>query len=328
MRSSLAQELKPAYLISGDEPLLVAEAADAVRERARAAGFLEREVYFIERVSDWPDVLAGANNLSLFGSRKLLELRLPAAKPGVAGAKAIAQLLEQSDPDTVILMLTGRLDRDAQNAAWVRAFTSRGAWLPVWPIDAARLPAWLGARARFLKLELAADALEFVAERCEGNLLAAQQELEKLQLLAPTGRVSLATVRAAVADSARYDVYQLGEAALAGDVTRALRILAGLRGEGVEPTLALWSLAREIKSLWQAVQPQAPAQRNWQRSSAALEQGKRRAHKLPYALLAERAARADRMIKGLMPGNAWDEMALLVSELAGIHTLPLIAAWR
>ncbi len=328
LRTSLSQGLRPAYLISGDEPLLVSEAADAVREGARGAGFDERDVYFIERAADWPDVLAGANNLSLFGSRKLLELRLPSAKPGVAGAKAIVQLLERQASDTIVLMLTGRLDRDGQNASWVKAFATHGAWLPIWPIDATRLPAWLATRARAVGLELAPDALAFVAERCEGNLLAAQQELEKLRLLAPQGQVSLAAVQAAVADSARYDVYQLGESALAGDVARALRILAGLRGEGVEPTLALWSLAREIRSLWQAIQPHGPGQRTWQRASVALEQGKRRAHKLPYAELTERAARADRMIKGLMPGDAWDEMALLVSELAGIRMLPVVAAWR
>ncbi|HPF25977.1 MAG TPA: DNA polymerase III subunit delta [Steroidobacteraceae bacterium] len=326
--ASLEQGLRPAYLLSGDEPLLVSEAADAIRTAARAQGFEERDVYFIERASDWSDVLAGANNLSLFGARKLLELRLPSAKPGVAGSKAIVQLLEQQDRDTVVLMLTGKLDRDTQNSAWVRAFATRGAWLPLWPVDAARLPAWLGTRARRAGLDLSREALAFIAERCEGNLLAAQQELDKLRLLVPTGHIGLAAVQAAVADSARYDVYQLGEAALAGDVARALRILAGLRGEGVEPTLALWSLAREIRNLWNAVQPQAPSQRAWQRSSAALEQGKRRAHKLPYPLLAERAARTDRMIKGLMPGDAWDEMALLISELAGIRALPLVAAWR
>ena len=135
LRTSLSQGLRPAYLISGDEPLLVSEAADAVRERARGAGFDERDVYFIERAADWPDVLAGANNLSLFGSRKLLELRLPSAKPGVAGAKAIVQLLDRQASDTIVLMLTGRLDRERQNARWVQAFAPLGAWSPIWPLE-------------------------------------------------------------------------------------------------------------------------------------------------------------------------------------------------
>jgi DNA polymerase III subunit delta len=232
LHSHLAGTLRAAYLVSGDEPLLVGEAADAIRVAARSQGFDERDVHFIERVGDWAAVHAESNNLSLFGSRKLIELRLPSAKPGVGGSNAIVELLESPNPDNMILMITGKLDRDAQNANWVKAFDKHGVWLPVWPIEAGRLPTWLGGRARAIGLELSSDAAAFIAERCEGNLLAAHQELEKLRMMAPTGPISLEAAQAAVADSARYNVFQLGEAALAGDVTRAWRILAGLRGEG------------------------------------------------------------------------------------------------
>lgn len=315
--------------MSGDEPLLVGEAADAIRAAARAQGFDERDVHFIERVGDWAGVHAGSNNLSLFGSRKLIELRLPSGKPGVGGSNAIVELLESPNPDNLILMITGKLDRDAQNASWVKAFEKHGAWVPVWPIEIARLPAWLAARARAIGLDLAQDAAAFIAERCEGNLLAAHQELEKLRMMQPSGPVTLEAARAAVADSARYDVFQLGEAALAGDVTRAWRILAGLRGEGVEPTLVLWSLAREVKSLWGTTASGAGAgNRSWYRPTPALERGKRRAGKLPYARLGERVTRADRMIKGLLPGDPWDEMQLLIAEFGGIRALPLVSARR
>jgi DNA polymerase-3 subunit delta len=329
LRTHLAGKLQPAYLVSGDEPLLVGEAADAIRAAARAQGFDERDVHFIERVGDWAGVHAGSNNLSLFGSRKLIELRLPSGKPGVGGSNAIVELLESPNPDNMILMITGKLDRDAQNASWVKAFEKQGAWVPVWPIEIARLPTWLATRARAIGLELANDAAAFIAERCEGNLLAAHQELEKLRMMAPTGPVTLDAARAAVADSARYDVFQLGEAALAGDVTRAWRILAGLRGEGVEATLVLWSLAREVKSLWSTTQSgNAAGGRSWYRPTPALERGKRRAGKLPYARLGERVTRADRMIKGLLPGDPWDEMQLLIAEFGGIRALPLVSARR
>ncbi len=324
LKSHLAGQLARAYLVSGDEPLLAGEAADAIRAAGKSAGFNEREVHFIERAADWADVAASANNLSLFGSRKILELRLPSGKPGVGGSAAIVALLANQSPDNLVLMITGRLEREAQNAAWVKAFESSGAWLPVWPIDAPRLPGWVVQRGKTLGVALTSDAAAFIAERCEGNLLAAQQELEKLQLLVPQGEADLDTVRAAVADSARYDVFQLGEAALAGDVTRALRILAGLRAEGVEATLVLWSLARESNNLWLTTQTGGDKARGWQRPSQALERGRRRAGKLPYPRLAERAARADRMIKGLLPGNPWDEMELLVLELGGIRALPLV----
>ena len=216
----------PVYLISGDEPLLAAEAADAVRARARGAGFTEREVHFIERAADWDELRASAANLSLFGARRVVEIRLASARPGTAGNAALVALLEARDPDTLFLILTPRLDRDAQGADWVRAVEAHGAWVQIWPVDSHRLVAWLKGRCRRLKLEASDEALELLAARTEGNLLAAHQELTKLTLLAPEGRVTPDTVLASVADSARFDVFRLGEAVLAGETARALRVLA------------------------------------------------------------------------------------------------------
>jgi len=321
LRPHLAGEPARAYLVSGDEALLVGEAADAIRACVKRAGFAEREVHFIERVADWDDVRAASNNLSLFGSRKLIELRLPSGKPGTGGGKAIAELLENPSPDNVYLMITGKLEREQNNSAWVKAFESAGAWLPIWPVEVARLPQWLRARAAAMDVELADDAVRFIVDRTEGNLLAAYQELEKLKLSGGK-RIDLASAQASIADSARFDVFQLGEAALGGDVPRALRILAGLRSEGVEPTLALWSLCREIHNVWGTTDP-SPGYKGWQKPSAALENAKRRAGKLPWARLAARLSRADRMIKGQHRGDAWDEMSLIIVEFAGRRTLPL-----
>ena len=324
LRSHLSGEPARAYLVSGDEALLVGEAADAIRARVKHAGFDEREVHFIERVADWEGVRAASNNLSLFGSRKLIELRLPSGKPGTGGSKSIVELLEDPSPDNVYLMLTGKLEREQTSSAWVKAFEAAGAWLPVYPVEVARLPQWLRSRAASLEMELDDDAVRFIVDRTEGNLLAAQQELEKLKLGAPGKRIDLAATQASLADSARFDVFQLGEAALGADVTRALRILAGLRSEGVEATLALWALSREVHSVWGTTQEGSA--RGWQRPSAGLENAKRRASKLPYARLAARISRADRMIKGQQRGDAWDEMALLVVEFAGRRTLPLTSS--
>jgi DNA polymerase-3 subunit delta len=311
----LAQALLPAYLVSGDEPLLAGEAADAVRARARAAGFTEREVHFIERAADWNDVRASCASLSLFGARRVVEIRLSTARPGVAGNEALLALLGSGDPDTLLLILTPRLDRDAQGAEWVRAVETRGAWVQVWPVDAQRMAGWLRGRAQRLGLEASEEALALLAARTEGNLLAAHQELTKLTLLAPGKSLTADGVLASVADSARFDVFQLGEAVLAGESARALRVLAGLRAEGTEATLALWALSRALRDLWGALQGGGPA--GWQRQSAALAKALRRAPRLPFAALVERAARADRMIKGRSDGDAWDELALLVADMCG-----------
>ena len=321
LNAQLAQRLLPAYLISGDEPLLTGEAADAVRAAARQAGFTEREVHFIERAADWEEVRASAATLSLFGARRVLEVRLGSGKPGAAGNAALVALAGTRDPDTLLLVLAPRLDRDAQNAEWVRTIESGGAWVPVWPVDVERLVGWLRTRARRLGLEADDEALGLLAARTEGNLLAAQQELVKLTLLAHSGRVSGEAVRASVADSARFDVFQLGEAVLEGDAPRALRMLAGLRAEGTEPTLALRALTKALRDVWSARAGEArpPA---WQRQAAALASAVARAPRLPFEQLALRAGRADRMIKGRLTGNAWDEMALLAAQMCGAATAP------
>jgi DNA polymerase III subunit delta len=328
----LRERLLPAYLISGDEPLLAGEAADALRARARAVGFSEREVYFPERAADWDQVRGAARSLSLFAACRLIEIRLATARPGTAGNAALIELLAARDPDTLYLILTPRLDREAQSAEWVRAVEAHGAWVQVWPVDAARLPAWLRVRARQLGLEASDAAFELLAARTEGNLLAAHQELMRLALLgaaedgpgsgaqsaAAGTQVSAATVRSSVADSARFDVFQLGEAVLDGSAARALRVLAGLRAEGTEPTLALWALTRALHDVWSAWSGAPGPSRGWQRQSAALERAVRRAPRLPFAQLTARAAAADRMIKGRLAGDAWDELLLLAAELCAI----------
>jgi DNA polymerase III subunit delta len=314
LANHLREHLLPAYLVSGDEPLLTGEAADAIRAGARAAGFTEREVHVAERAGDWEEVRGSARNLSLFGARRLFEIRM-SARPGAAGNAALIEVLEAGDRDTLVLILTPRLDREAQGADWVRALEAHGGWVQVWPVDAGRLVGWLRGRARRLELEASDEALELLAERTEGNLLAAHQELAKLVLLADGARVTPEKVLASVADSARFDVFQLSEAVLSGAAARALRVLAGLRAEGTEPTLVLWALTRALHDAWGALTGTGGAQRGWQRQNAALEQARRRAPHMAFTDLTARAARADRVIKGRLAGNAWDELALLTKAL-------------
>jgi DNA polymerase-3 subunit delta len=297
-----------------------------VRVRARAAGFTEREVHFIERAGDWDELRGAAMSRSLFGERRVLEIRLSTARPGAAGNASLVALLEARDPDTLLLILTPRLDRETQGADWVRALEARGGWVQIWPVDPQRLVAWLRGRSRKLGLEASDAALELLAARTEGNLLAAHQELSQLALLAAGGVLTPDTVLASVADSARFDVFRLSEAALAGETARALRVLGGLRAEGTEPTLVLWALTRALREVWSAREGgTAPS---WQRQSAALGKALRRASALPFTTLAQRAARADRVIKGRLTGDAWDELMLLALELSRPAAAPGLAARR
>src|ERR1700733_12733413 len=293
----LAERLLPIYLVSGDEPLLVEEATDAIRARARALGFTEREVFFIERGSAvWDEVRQAAMALSLFTARRIVEIRMPGGKPGVAGAATLLRLFEAAGEDLLVLIVSEKLERETQGSEWVQALMQRGAWLPIWPVERARLPQWLRARFAAAGLTAKPDALALLAERREGNLLAAREEIDKRAMLLPRGAaVSVAEVAAGSADSARFDVFQLGEAVRGADAARALRILGGLRAEGAEPMLVLWSLTRELRAQESSV-------------AAGTRGG---AQGLSFARLAARAGRVDRMGKGLSDGDPWDELALL-----------------
>jgi DNA polymerase-3 subunit delta len=296
----LAERLLPVYLVAGDEPLLVAEAMDAIRACARAQGFEEREQVYIDKgAAVWDNALAAIRTQSLFASRRILEIRMAGGKPG-HGAATLLRLIAAAGDDLLLLIATGRLDRDAQSAEWLQAVQQRGAWVSVWPVEAAQFPDWLRRRARAAGLELSADAVSLLAEATEGNLLAAHQEIEKLLLRYGSGaRLGLAELADAFADSARFDVLRLTQAIGAGDAARALRVLAGLRAEGDEPVRVLWWLVRALRG--------AP--------------GGLRA--LPMGRLVARAARVDRVAKGQSHGDAWDELALLCAEMCGRRTLPL-----
>jgi DNA polymerase-3 subunit delta len=301
----LTEQLLPVYLVSGDELLLVGEAADAIRARARAADFSERQIFFVERSgSVWEDIRQAAQALSLFSANRIVEIRLPSGKPGTSGAAALLRLFEAAGPDLLILIVTGQLERETQSAEWVQVAQKRGAWLPIRTVDRTRLPQWLQTRFAAAGLKPSQDAIALLAERSEGNLLAARQEIDKLALLLPPGAsVTLSEVAAGSADSARFDPFALTEAIRASDAARALRVLDGLRAEGTELPLLLWVVVRELRAL-----------------QARGTDGVR----LPFARLAARAGRADRMAKGLAAGDAWDELALLAVEMTGRRSLPLV----
>jgi len=318
--AALKSGLSSVYLVSGDEPLLVAEAADAIRAAARAAGFGERTVFFVDRSFDWEELRTASQSMSLFAERRIIELRLPSGKPD-KGAAQLSALAERPPPDVMTLVLSGKLDKKASDAAWVQAFSQRGCWLPVWPVAAAALPGWLLARAKRAGVALEAGVAELIAERVEGNLLAAAQEVDKLALLSLGKSISKDLVLRSVGDSSRHDVFQLAEAASAGDAERALRILLGLKSEGAEPTLILWALVREVRGLWQASERNrlrsSSRGSGWNQASTPSAAALARLTRLPLAQLLKDAGHADRIVKGLAAGDTWTALTGLTAMLAG-----------
>jgi len=329
LENLLARGLANAYLISGEDPLTAGEAADQLRAAARAQGFTEREVFFVERANSgpWDQMRAAAQALSLFAARRILEIRIPGGKPGAAGEKVLVELAALAGPELLLLVITGELDWQAKKSSWVQGLDAAGVWVEANAVPLAQLPAWIRARAARAGIAMDEAAVEILVNQCEGNPLAAMQEITKLSL-AGISKAGAPEVLASVAQSSRFDLSQLGEALLRCDRARALRVLAGLRAEGVEPPLILWSIVQELRALWVELVPGPPVPgvftRNREALRAAVPAFRRRGREA-FARLTERAARADRISKGQQYGNAWDELALLVSEFASGEAL-LVAA--
>lgn len=325
LAAHLAKDLKPLYCVYGDEPLLVLEAADQIRQAARAQGYSEREIYQVEGRFNWQTLLDSGNNLSLFSSRRLVDMRIPSGKPGVDGGKALQSYCAALPADSVTLITLPKLDRQATAAKWFAALDNAGATIAVYPVSNEQLPRWIGERLTQQKQQADSDTLRFLAQKVEGNLLAAQQEIRKLALLFPAGRLDFASVREAVLDVARYDVFKLADALLLSDVPRLMRMLDGLRNEGEAPTLILWTITRELRILTRlktaqnSGMPPARLMRDvgvWESRQAMVEKALQRVKLDTLTHCLRQAAAIDRMIKGLVNEDPWDALKQLALRIA------------
>jgi len=325
LNAQLARSLASAYVVHGDEALLALEAADAVRAAARKQGYVEREVFIAERGFDWSALVHAGATLSLFGGRRIIELRIPSGKPGVQGTEAIQAYCAHPNPETLTLVSLPRLDRAAQSSAWFSALANASVVVDVYPVDRARLPAWIGERLMRQGQRAPREALDYLAERVEGNLLAAHQEVQKLALLAPPGELSFETVNEAVANVARYDAYAASESLLAGDTARYARVIEGLRGEGEAPNLVLWALAEDLRALLRIqegldagrpIETLLRENRVWGPRQASMRAAVRRHARRALEAALARASAIDRAIKGVGRGSPWDQFLALGLELA------------
>jgi len=320
------------YIVIGDEPLLVTESMDGLRAAARAAGHTERTTLVMDARADWSQALAATQTISLFGDRRLLELKLPTGKPGKAGADALIALAERStssDGDTITVIGLPKLDKATRESRWMQALVRHGVVVDVPSIERPQLPAWIGARLARQNQRCDAATLQWMVDKVEGNLLAAHQEIQKLGLLYPEGELAAEDVEQAVLNVARYNVFGLRDAMLSGDAPRVVRMLDGLRAEGEALPLVLWAVGEEIRVLARladvrsAGQDLGSAMRRMRVFGArerlvrlALDRLTPRA----WAAAVQHAHDVDRLIKGLkVPGrldDAWEEMLRLALRVA------------
>lgn len=325
LQKHLAQQIAPVYLLSGDETLLVQECADAIRAACRAQGFSERQVFHVDAKFDWQIVVQEISAMSLFADRKLIELRLPTGKPGDAGGAAIEEFCQHPNADTVLLIICGKVESSSTRTKWYKAVDSAGATVPVWPVEPAQLPRWIEQRLRASGLSATPDAIQLLAERVQGNLLACAQEIEKLALYTENTHIDADAVAAAVADSARYDVFGMTDQALAGQTAPALRALAGLRGEGEEPPAILWVLTKELHVLYRCaefVEQGQSADRAidsagvWEKRKPVVRQALQRMSRPYVTKLLTLAQQVDAAIKGAGADDPWLLLERLVLRLS------------
>lgn len=325
----LAKGLAPLYVITSDEHLLALEAADRIRKTARAQGYTERDVLTVERTFKWGELLAANQALSLFGDKKLIELRIPTGKPGKDGSAALQSYAKDLSPDNLTLITLPKLDWQTAKAAWVTTLQQTAVYIEIPNVERAQLPQWIGMRLSSQGQNAERQSLDFIADRVEGNLLAAHQEIQKLGLLYEPGRLSFEQVHDAVLNVARYDVFKLSEAMLLGDATRLARMLEGLKGEGEALPLVLWAVTEEIRTLLKLKSGMGQGRplgallkeyRIWGPRERMMEPALRRVSLGTLEAALQDAAQVDRMVKGLrskaFAGDAWDAMLQLALRVA------------
>ncbi|MFZ6646349.1 DNA polymerase III subunit delta [Undibacterium sp. TJN25] len=325
----LAKSLAPLYVITSDEHLLALETADKIRRAARSQGFLERDILTVERSFKWGALLAANQSQSLFGDKKLIDLRIPTGKPGKDGGQALQDYVAHLSPDNLTLVTLPKLDWATQKAAWVGSLQQAAVYIDIPLVERAQLPSWISMRLSLQGQSADRQSLDFIADRVEGNLLAAHQEIQKLALLHPQGKLSFEQIHDAVLNVARYDVFKLNEAMLAGDVPRLVRMLEGLKGEGEALPLVLWAVAEEIRSLLKLKSGMNQGRplgmllkeyRIWGPREKLMAPALNRVSQTTLEAALQDAAQVDKMVKGLrakdFAGDAWDALLQLGLRIA------------
>jgi DNA polymerase-3 subunit delta len=322
---SLKKSLAPCYFVHGEETLLIEESADLIRRAAKQHGCTERDIIDIAKPEDWIALSQSAGALSLFADKKLIEVRLPSGKPGAEGSKALQAFLD-SDSDDILLIIAGKVDAASRKSKWYTALGKKGVTLTAWPIKPNELPKWIDQRMRSLDMRCDPEGVRLIADRVQGNLLAAKQEVEKLRLLIHGDHVTAQDVIDAVLDNARFTPFELVDSALAGQGKQALRIARGLHSEGVAVPIILWAITRDLLVLCELLEAKergVPPQRAmqeagvWSSRQGLFQSAAQRHTRQSAQLMTELSYQIDGMSKGFISGDPWLQIDAMVSLLAG-----------
>ena len=328
LKSSLQKKLIQVYFLTGDEPLQLAELADAIRQSAKDSGFENREILSVDHSFQWHELAFAADSLSIFSDKKVLDLRLPSGSPGIEGSKALINYCERIPEETILLITAGKVSSSTFKAKWMDAIDKKGVIIQVWPLDGQDLLRWLDHRMQQRGISTDSEGLRILASRIEGNLLAAAQEIEKLYVLYGTGKLSNQQIFDVVADSSRYDVFKLIDAVLSSDINRILKILTALRSEGIAAPIVLWALTREARTLikiktalsqGQNKETVFTANQIWDKRKQLINNALNRLNDNQLNGILVLSAKADRQIKGQEQGDIWELMLVICLKFTSIE---------
>ena len=320
LNDHLIKALAPIYLVSGDEPLQIEESLTQIRAKAREQGFVERQVLYVERSFDWSQLTEQSSNMSLFGDKKILELRLPSGKPGTPGGKAFQQYCEHLPEDVLLIIQSGKIEKATLRSKWVQAISQAGVFMRIWPLTGTDLVRWVQARLKLEELSDDRQSAEYIASRVEGNMLAAAQEIEKMALLA-LGDDNGDSSKAWVSSQTKYNVFDLVDTILSGQRSKVIKILGQLQRESFAPNLVLWGLAELVRAVIYTSTQKRGQSKSVQnafyynkRSQLGVHANKFNSEQL-YTLLMK-CGQVDQMIKGRATGDVWQSFTDVALKLA------------
>lgn len=322
LQSMIAKTLYPVYMVSGDEPLQQMESLDLIRSFLRENDYAEREVLDVDAKFDWYRLTEEAANMSLFATRRIVELRLPSAKPGRQGSQVLKDYLSRPPEDTVLIVNAGKVDASAKKSAWYKSIEQNGLVVQCWPVPVEKLSFWLKQRFKMRDMDADNEVLAYISQHVEGNLLAADQEIEKLYLLLGPGKITYADVVEGISSQSRYTVFELVDVLLSGNTQRAVKVIAGLKEEGIVPVIVTWALAKDIRLLTQVAADVSSAdlvlKRSgvWQSRAALFKSCLARHTQRSLQLMLKRCAYIDAVSKGVIKANVWDEIESLCVRLS------------
>ena len=322
LQAIVTKNVFPVYMVSGDEPLQQMESLDFIRAYLKEKDYLEREVLDVDAQFDWQQLMDEAANMSLFATRRIVELRLPSAKPGRQGSQVLKEYLSQPPEDTVLIINAGKIDGNAKKSAWYKAVEHSGLVVQCWPVPVEKLSGWLRQRFNRRGMEAEQDVYAYISQHVEGNLLAADQEIEKLLLLLGPGKISFADVVEAVTSQSRYSVFELVDTSLAGNSSRVVKIISGLKSEGIAPVVVNWAMAKDVRLLSHVAVDVSSAdyilKRSgvWQSRLALFKSCLSRHPQRAFHMMLKRCAYIDAASKGMIDANVWDEIESLCVRLS------------